>query len=125
MQVLKSLHGKMLDVERAFGVLQSRFHIIQQPCRYFRLATLKNIMKACIIMHNMIVEDERDLYKSLEKGNYYLFEEISSPIVDCGYEHFDYNQFIAGREKLKDKIMHRRLQEDLIEHLWERHENVE
>lgn len=71
------------DVDCAFGVLPSRFHIIQQPCRYFRLATMKNIIKACIIMHNMIVEDECDLYKSLEKGNYYLFEEVYSPIVEC------------------------------------------
>ncbi|XP_038722076.1 uncharacterized protein LOC120014230 [Tripterygium wilfordii] len=113
------------DVEHVLGVLQSCFHIIQQPCKYFKLATMKNIMRACVILHNMIVEDERYLYKSLEKSNYYLFEEVSAPIVDYGYNHFDYNQFIAGREKLKDKIMHRHLQEYLIKHLWERHGNVD
>ncbi|XP_023157016.1 uncharacterized protein [Zea mays] len=48
------------DVERAFGVLQARFAIVRGPARFWDVATLRNIMKACIIMHNMIIEDERD-----------------------------------------------------------------
>jgi hypothetical protein len=46
------------DVERAFGVLQSRFAIVRGPVRYWDEETLANIMKVCIIMHNMIIEDE-------------------------------------------------------------------
>jgi hypothetical protein len=46
------------NVERAFGVLQSRFAIIRGPVRYWDEKTFANIMKACIIMHNMIIEDE-------------------------------------------------------------------
>jgi hypothetical protein len=46
------------DVERAFGVLQSRFAIVREPVRYWDEETLANIMKACIIMHNMIIENE-------------------------------------------------------------------
>ncbi|XP_038693787.1 putative nuclease HARBI1 [Tripterygium wilfordii] len=121
----KAQESARKDVERAFGVLQARFHIIRQPCRFFKTATMKNIMKACVIMHNMIVEEERDLYKSLEKGNYYLFEEVSDISLAREYEDFDYDQFIKGRQKLKDKTQHRRLQADLIEHLWERHGNIE
>ncbi|XP_062147735.1 uncharacterized protein LOC133856695 [Alnus glutinosa] len=49
------------DVERAFGVLQARFAIVQGPTRSFDHEMLKNIMIACIILHNMIVEDERHL----------------------------------------------------------------
>jgi hypothetical protein len=37
------------DVERAFGVLQSRFAIICGPVQYWDEETLPNIMKACII----------------------------------------------------------------------------
>ncbi|XP_020243682.1 uncharacterized protein LOC109821936 [Asparagus officinalis] len=48
------------DVERAFDVLQSRFAIIKGPARFWDKRTLHDIMTACIIMHNMIVEDERD-----------------------------------------------------------------
>ncbi|KAI8524762.1 hypothetical protein RHMOL_Rhmol13G0174100 [Rhododendron molle] len=47
------------DVERAFGVLQARFAIICGLARFWDRETLQDIMKACIIMHNMIIEDER------------------------------------------------------------------
>ncbi|XP_074375331.1 uncharacterized protein LOC141717120 [Apium graveolens] len=50
------------DVERAFGVLQSRFAIVRGPARFWDRANLGRIMRACIIIHNMIVEDERDTY---------------------------------------------------------------
>ncbi|RWR93167.1 putative nuclease HARBI1 [Cinnamomum micranthum f. kanehirae] len=48
------------NVERAFGVLQARFSIVRGPARFWDRQTLQHIMKACIIMHNMIIEDERD-----------------------------------------------------------------
>ena len=48
------------DVERTFGVLQARFAIIRGPARNMDKAELGMIMKTCIIVHNMIVEDERD-----------------------------------------------------------------
>ncbi|XP_062225028.1 uncharacterized protein LOC133923789 [Phragmites australis] len=47
------------DVEHAFGVLQSRFPIVRGATRLWDEETLSNIMTACIIMHNMIIEDER------------------------------------------------------------------
>ena len=50
------------DVERAFGVLQARFAIVRQPARMWDLDVLGKIMRACIILHNMILEDERDTY---------------------------------------------------------------
>ncbi|XP_021308022.1 uncharacterized protein LOC110432274 [Sorghum bicolor] len=45
-------------VERAFGVLQSRFAIVRGGARFWDIDTLAVIMRACVIMHNMIVEDE-------------------------------------------------------------------
>ncbi|XP_071719412.1 uncharacterized protein [Rutidosis leptorrhynchoides] len=45
------------DVERTFGILQGRWHILQQPARPYSLKSIQRIMYACIIMHNMIVED--------------------------------------------------------------------
>ncbi|XP_021721477.1 uncharacterized protein LOC110689035 [Chenopodium quinoa] len=50
------------DVERAFGVLQARFAIIRQPSLAWSTGILWKIVMTCIIMHNMIVEDERDGY---------------------------------------------------------------
>ena len=54
------------DVERVFGVLQSRFAIVKGPVRFWNKRVVHDIMSACIIMHNMIIEDECDLYADIE-----------------------------------------------------------
>ncbi|GJX49060.1 gypsy type transposase [Tanacetum coccineum] len=46
------------DVERAFGVLQGRWGLIQQPARAYEVNTLRRIIYVDIIMHNMILEDQ-------------------------------------------------------------------
>ena len=50
------------DVERAFRVLQGRFHILRKEVYYHDQAVLYDIMYCCIILHNMIVEEERGGY---------------------------------------------------------------
>ncbi|GJQ95209.1 ALP1-like protein isoform X1 [Tanacetum coccineum] len=46
------------DIERAFGVLQGRWGIIRQPARAYQINALNRIMYCCIILHNMILDDE-------------------------------------------------------------------
>ncbi|XP_023762923.1 protein ALP1-like [Lactuca sativa] len=50
--------GARKDVERAFGVLKSKWHIVEHAARPYELDTLRYIMYACIVMHNMVVEDK-------------------------------------------------------------------
>jgi hypothetical protein len=47
-------------VERAFGALQSRWGTVQHPARTLSKETLWEVMIACVVMHNMIVEEVRD-----------------------------------------------------------------
>ncbi|XP_052206828.1 uncharacterized protein LOC127811162 [Diospyros lotus] len=54
----KAQESARKDVEWAFGVLQARFAIVRGPVRFWDEETLADIMKACIIMHNMVIEDE-------------------------------------------------------------------
>ncbi|XP_076924048.1 uncharacterized protein LOC143586372 [Bidens hawaiensis] len=56
----KAQESTRKDVERAFGVLQQRFAIIRGPSRLFKGKDMTYIMKACVILHNMIIEDEQD-----------------------------------------------------------------
>ncbi|KAI5348707.1 hypothetical protein L3X38_001594 [Prunus dulcis] len=52
--------GYIKDVERCFGILQVRWAIIRGAARQFDEDVLRSIMMTCIILHNMIVEDEYD-----------------------------------------------------------------
>jgi hypothetical protein len=105
------------DVERAFGVLQARFAIVRGPARFWDVATLRNIMKACIIMHNMIIEDERDagrLEPPYEKSD----AETNGWVSHVGTSNL--SAFIDKHKDIRDPHIHNQLQKDLVEHLWER-----
>lgn len=51
------------DVERAFGVLQSKFRIVRNPIEKWHIETIQETVTACIILHNMMVE------KRVEEGD--------------------------------------------------------
>ncbi|XP_020257992.1 putative nuclease HARBI1 [Asparagus officinalis] len=106
------------DVERAFGVLQARFAIVRGPARFWDQEVLKDIMKACIIMHNMIIEDERDINQC--DFNYDAIDE--SPTISLSRERTpQLIEFIQAHHRIRDRQTHSQLQADLIEHLWQRH----
>lgn len=106
------------DVERAFGVLQARFAIVRGPARFWDQTTLKEIMTACIILHNMIVEDERD--ENQEPTTYDTHDEI--PTVEVSHERTpQLLEFIEANHRIRDKQVHSKLQEDIIQHLWTLH----
>ncbi|KAF5450124.1 hypothetical protein F2P56_030499 [Juglans regia] len=48
------------DVKRAFEVIQQRFAIICGPSRMLKIKDFTSIIKACVILHNMIFEEKRD-----------------------------------------------------------------
>ena len=105
------------DVERAFGVLQARFVIVRGPAHFWDIETLKHIMLACIVMHNMIIEDERDL-QNLDY-DYETFDEALS--IQISHENTSTTQeFMQFHHRIRDKSAHIQLQNDLVEHLWEK-----
>ena len=109
------------DVERAFGVLQARFAIVRGPARFWSHKDLSCIMKTCIILHNMIVEDERD--ESLDV----VYDASEMPSIQVSHEQTVHlTEFIARHKMIRSQLVHYTLRNDLIEHLWARHgKNVE
>jgi hypothetical protein len=106
------------DVERAFGVLQSRFAIVRGPVRYWDEETLAYIMKACIIMHNMIIEDEGAMNLGFDHEH-----EVNSFISVSHGEIPELHDFLQTHNRIRDRATNFQLQEDLIEHLWEQYGN--
>ncbi|GLT53580.1 hypothetical protein SLA2020_268430 [Shorea laevis] len=106
------------DVECAFGVLQARFAIVRGPARFFHLETLKDIMTACVILHNMIIEDERNNNGAED----FEYEQFNEPLesVTPGPTN-DFSEFIRRHHGIRDKETHSQLQLDLVEHLWQLH----
>uniref|UniRef100_A0A0D3DBK5 DDE Tnp4 domain-containing protein n=1 Tax=Brassica oleracea var. oleracea TaxID=109376 RepID=A0A0D3DBK5_BRAOL len=109
------------DVERAFGVLQARFAIIKNPALFWDKVKIGKIMQACIILHNMIVEDERDGYTQFNVSEFQQGEDNGSSHVDLTYST-DIPTNIANmmgvRTRIHDRQMHQQLKDDLVEHVW-------
>jgi predicted membrane chloride channel (bestrophin family) len=72
--------------------------------------SLENIMMACITMHNMVVEDERD-----EEVDF-IYDQMGEKVTVSHVDAPELDAFIAKYQKIKKT--HNQLQADLVEHLW-------
>ncbi|XP_026442761.1 uncharacterized protein LOC113342418 [Papaver somniferum] len=109
--------GARKDVERGFGVLQQQFAIVKQPARMWNPDVLAYIMKTVIILHNMIVEDER---LPGDWPHEYDSRSRSAPvnISRVGPEELSRMRAAHRRHAIHNKETHFRLRQDLIEHIW-------
>ncbi|XP_021991246.1 protein ALP1-like [Helianthus annuus] len=91
------------DVERAFGVLKAKWHILYRPMRATSVKKIRMVVYVCIIMHNIILKDD---------GNAIAPVHIRDPPVEPVFEDTAYNELI-------DEDTHYRLKYDLVKHLGE------
>ncbi|XP_013695575.2 putative nuclease HARBI1 isoform X1 [Brassica napus] len=109
------------DAERAFGVLQARFAIVKNPALFWDKVEIGKIMRACIILHNMIVEDERDGYSLYDVSEFQQGEDTGSSHVNLDFSTYmptNIANMMGVRTKIRDRQMHQQLKTDLVEHLW-------
>ncbi|XP_047949448.1 uncharacterized protein LOC125195327 [Salvia hispanica] len=106
------------DVERAFGVLQSRFALVKGPTRFFYQGDIADIMYACIIMHNMIIEDEHEgvLDVTNDPSVASSSHGVSTESARQGVPHNEHERFQAFMD-IHQKEAHQALQHDIIEEL--------
>jgi hypothetical protein len=70
------------------------------------------VMTACVIMHNMIVKDERD------DGIHDQWWEFQGELVAPHLEIATFEEFLHVHEEIHDRATHDQLQKDLNEHQW-------
>jgi hypothetical protein len=101
-------------VDCAFDLLKKMFNILAISGRSYSQRTLALIMRACIILHNMIIDDERD--DDYDDNYYTVTFIVALPIT---YEAPASLTIILQRKThLTSKLIFLNLQSDLIEHVW-------
>ncbi|GKD59483.1 ALP1-like protein isoform X1 [Tanacetum coccineum] len=98
------------DVERAFGVLQGRWGIIQQSACCYHFNKIQRIMYTCIILHNMILKDQK--YAISEFNEMYVSPHAN--IQRTWIERCEVQRRKA--KELRDRDHHESLQENIREH---------
>lgn len=98
------------DVERAFGVLQSRFAILTNPSKLWYQKDMNYIIKCCICLHNYIIEDEG---VSISESSFCSDSRNMSSRNDSSLHWLR-----VGISELYDSEEFKSLQVDVMEHLW-------
>jgi Plant transposon protein len=127
------------DVELAFGFLVGRFHIIKRSCLLRSRENMAIAIRACIIIHNMIVESRRDSYDS----GMFQATQTSSAAMPVDSTSFDWqdrdslglgpaehvqkwsNTVTARYKQFTSQKAHARLTSSLVQHIWNRYRATE
>ena len=78
---------------------------------------LSLIMRACVIMHNMIIEDERD-------EDDFNYDVVGEKVKISHDSTLELEEFIQNYKNIKDQEVHTQLKDDLVEHLWQNHPDL-
>ncbi|XP_076894270.1 uncharacterized protein LOC143546495 [Bidens hawaiensis] len=96
------------DIERAFEVLKKRWEMLANPKRFWTREKITEVVITCIILHNMILDDEgHDICQNYQG-------DIPRQELTITYEGLDNINIIKCRE------IHGNLRHELVEHLWDR-----
>ncbi|GJS65000.1 ALP1-like protein isoform X1 [Tanacetum coccineum] len=113
----KRQEGARKDVERAFGVLQGRWGIIQQPARSYHVNTLHRVMYSCIILHNMILKDQKMAVFDWNE----VYANPSRNMQRTWIERCETQR--RKNKEMRDRDTHLSLQLNLMEHIWQEAEH--
>lgn len=130
------------DVERLFGVLQGRFHILPSNFHDWNDTEIVHIVETCTILHNMLVrlslggelQDEEDESGNplhpLQIVNEFYYDALAWEVEneqDSTLEANNQNwmELLLGTETvIRNQGAHTKLREALLAHIRARHGNV-
>ncbi|XP_071712182.1 uncharacterized protein [Rutidosis leptorrhynchoides] len=99
------------DIERAFGTLQGRWTIVQHPKKPYYIRKIRRIMLTCVILNNMITEDNSRAFCGLEE-NYCPIRRARGTFQERVEAH------MRADAELKDGCIHRLLRDMFVEHVF-------
>uniref|UniRef100_A0A0D3AE12 Uncharacterized protein n=1 Tax=Brassica oleracea var. oleracea TaxID=109376 RepID=A0A0D3AE12_BRAOL len=120
-QVTYSINGR--EYRMAYYLTDARFAIVKSPALFWDKAKIGKITRACIILHNMIVENERDGYNLYNVSEFQQGEDSGSSHVDLTYSTdtpSNIQNMMSVRTTIRDRQKHERLKDDLVKHLWQK-----
>lgn len=100
------------DIERAFRILQVQFAIVRGPAKFWDQEILWYIMMACVIMHNMIIENKHG-----QDVDGYHYKLMGHP-VRVRRQRDRIARFIECYHAIRDENTHENLQKDLMGEWW-------
>ncbi|XP_047979395.1 uncharacterized protein LOC125221317 [Salvia hispanica] len=107
------------DMERAFGVLLSRWAIVKGPARFWYKEVITDVMYACIIMHNMIVEQERGYVTNWVDDEAGSSSSTTTSPVTRGLPT-GFGAVLERQASMRNQQDHTQLMTDMIEEVWNR-----
>ncbi|XP_076881689.1 uncharacterized protein LOC143529891 [Bidens hawaiensis] len=105
----KKQGSAMKDIERAFGFLKNRWAMLANPIRFWTRKKITEVVITCIILHNMILEDEGKAICQNYQGD---IPRQESTVTN--------EQRLANINIIKSRELHGNVRHELIEHLWDR-----
>jgi hypothetical protein len=122
------------DIKRAFGFLKAWWHFLLHACRFWYYTDILPVVQACIILHNMVIEFERELD---EEDQEYIFSptednvhvqrisvqipEYDSTVVTVQDDSYNTQlvNFLAQQDHYTNREGHSSLRSDLMQHCWD------
>ncbi|KAK2641888.1 hypothetical protein Ddye_023651, partial [Dipteronia dyeriana] len=100
-------------MKQAFGMLQSKWHIVKGLAHMWNATNLGKIMKTCIILHNIIIESEHQQGINPESWQTHGDEMFDDVHLEHDYT-FLVSRMINQMKQVQDKRVHTDLKIDLI-----------
>jgi hypothetical protein len=114
LQRIKHQESYQKNVERAFGVLQAQFAIVRYPALSWSHDQMREVMQACVIMHNIIIENDRKT-QVRHIGSY----EFQGPLAEVEHQvPEDFSHFLTMHVEFVIPLFTSNCNVISFEHLW-------